>query len=150
MSAAAHLPSPAHAGVWFGASALALARLGRRHGYTLVYAHSRVPLLFFVRAALLEGAFARLLGRERERESVCGLFRRGTEGRDAGRGGAAGDEGEERGEGGEGEGGLVEHVSSVVAGVDFRGCADGDYAHSREWVASAQAFAEARRRLAAA
>ena len=147
MSAAAHLPSPAHGGVWFGASALALARLARRHAYTLVYAHSRLPLLFFVRAALLE----RLRGSEGERES--GLFKRETEGSDAGRRGGAGDEGEERGEGGEGgegEGGLVEHVSSVVAGVDFRGCADGDYAHSREWVASAQALAEARRRLAAA
>ena len=60
---------------------------------------------------------------------------------------AKGEEGEEGWEGGAD---LVEHVSSVVAGVDFRGCADGDYSHAREWVTSAQAHAEARLRLAAA
>ena len=37
----------------YGASALALSRLAARLGYTLVYAHSRQPLLYFVASGLL-------------------------------------------------------------------------------------------------
>lgn len=39
---------------YFGASILALARLGKKHGYTLVYADNRGVNLFFIRSSILK------------------------------------------------------------------------------------------------